>query len=69
MQNLTDKEKAIFQYIRLYVQKFSMQPSYEEIREYFMYKSTNSIFQYLKSIEKKGWIILSNKRRGVAFNV
>lgn len=53
---LTDRQKEIYQYIKTYIQKNSIAPSYEEIKKNFGFKSLSTVFEHLQNLEKKGFI-------------
>jgi len=52
---LTDRQKEIYQYIKGYIEKNSIAPSYEEIKKRFRFKSLSTVFEHLKNLEKKGY--------------
>lgn len=56
MPDLTEKQQAIFDYIRRYIGERGMAPSYEEIRKTLRFRSYNSVQKYLKKLEEKGCI-------------
>jgi repressor LexA len=53
---LTDKQKEIYRFIELYILEHNIAPSYEEIRDYFGFKSISTVFDYIRTLEKKGVI-------------
>ncbi len=53
---LTDKQKAFLSYIRDYVDNRGGWPTYREIREYFEFRSPNSVTQNLLALAKKGYL-------------
>src|SRR5262245_27585119 len=56
MQELTDRQQAIFEFIRRYITERGMSPSYEEIRKALRFRSYNSVQKHLKKLEVKGVI-------------
>jgi repressor LexA len=56
MAELTEKQQAIYDYIRRFIADHGMAPSYEEIRKTFRFRSYNSVQKYLKKLEEKGVI-------------
>jgi len=56
-RSLTEKQKAVLDYIIKYDQEKQRWPSYEEFTHEFSYKSSNSITQNLKALTKKGYLI------------
>lgn len=56
MVDLTEKQQAIYDYIRRYITERGMAPSYEEIRKTLRFRSYNSVQKYLKKLEEKGYI-------------
>ena len=56
MADLTEKQQAIYDYIRRYITEHGMAPSYEEIRKALRFRSYNSVQKYLKKLEEKGYI-------------
>jgi repressor LexA len=53
---LTDKQQAVYDYIKRFIGDRGMAPSYEEIRKAFRFQSYNSVQKYLKRLEEKGYI-------------
>jgi len=56
-RSLTAKQQAVLDFIVRYDQERLRWPSYEDFREEFDFKSTNSITQNLKALLKKGFLI------------
>ena len=56
MADLTEKQQAIYDFIRRYIGERGMAPSYEEIRKALRFRSYNSVQKYLKKLEEKGYI-------------
>jgi repressor LexA len=63
---LTEKQTEILDYILNYSQKNGFPPTKTEIAKYFNQQTTTGIVQYLKALEKKGFIkLLKNVARGI----
>ncbi|MFQ5560947.1 MAG: transcriptional repressor LexA, partial [Nitrospinota bacterium] len=64
--HLSPTQKKIFEFIRDYIRKYELSPSYDEIRTHFNYKSFNSVFKHVRQIEAKGFIqVPPNKKRAI----
>ncbi len=61
-RSLTPKQQAVLDFIIKYDQEDKGWPSYENFMDEFGYKSSNSITQNLKALQKKGYLI--NKEGG-----
>lgn len=53
---LTFKEKSILEFIENYFMSSGVSPSYQEIKEHFGFASFNSVQNYLKQLNTKGYI-------------
>lgn len=56
MDNLTDKQKAVLDFIEKYQMSFGRSPTLREMREKFKVASDNSILKHLKALEVKGFL-------------
>ncbi|MBU0580881.1 MAG: transcriptional repressor LexA [Candidatus Margulisbacteria bacterium] len=56
MENLTEKQRKIFDYLRNYKSEYGFPPTLREIGEEFGLKSTNGVNDHLLALEKKGYI-------------
>ncbi|HEU4402120.1 MAG TPA: transcriptional repressor LexA [Candidatus Polarisedimenticolia bacterium] len=54
--NLTDTQRAIYDFVRDYIGRRGVAPSYEEIRRHFRYRSYFSVQKHLKKLEEKGYL-------------
>ncbi len=54
MADLTERQRAIYDFIKDYIGARGMAPSYEEIRRAFRFGSYNSVQKHLKRLEEKG---------------
>ncbi len=53
---LTEKQKRIYEFIKNYIARNKIAPSYEEIKEKFGFRSLSTVFEHLQTLEKKGFI-------------
>ncbi len=53
---LTEKQKEIYEFIKSYIKKNRIAPSYNEIKEWFGFRSLSTVFDHLKKLEEKGYI-------------
>lgn len=58
-----EKEEIILNIINKYYQDYHTMPSIREIMKYTNYKSTNSIYRYLKKLIEKGYLINNNPKK------
>ena len=61
--NLTEKQQAVYAFIRQYMENTDRAPSYDEIRRYFGFASFQSVQKYLKQLERKGFVRMPEKNR------
>lgn len=54
--DLTQKQQAVFDYLKAYRGENGRPPSYEEIRMEFGFASLNSVRKHLQQLERKGFI-------------
>jgi repressor LexA len=54
--DLTEKQQAVFDFLKGYRSEHGRPPSYEEIRQAFGFASLNSVKKHLQQLEKKGFI-------------
>jgi len=54
MSGLTERQRAIYEFIRKYIAGHGIAPSYEEIRRAFRFRSYNSVQKHLKRLEERG---------------
>jgi len=54
--HLTERQKAVLSFIERYTNENGMPPTVREIMRTFKFSSTNAVAQYLKVLEKKGFI-------------
>ena len=56
MAELTDRQRAIYDFIKGYIGARGIAPSYEEIRKEFRFRSYNSVQKHLKRLQEKGYV-------------
>lgn len=56
MKSLTDIQARLWEFILSYYEEHQQFPGYAEMQEEFGYSSTNSIYQHLRSLEKKHYL-------------
>lgn len=56
MQELTLKQKQLFNYLKHYIENNRTPPSFSEIQTYFGFASVSSVYKYLHALKKKGLI-------------
>lgn len=59
---LTDKQKAVLNYISRYCEEWERSPSFEEICSHFGFTSYNTVTTYLRILERKGYIRLPKRK-------
>ncbi len=64
---LTNKQQAVFDFIKDYRNRCRQSPTYEEIRRHFGFVSLNSVRKHLQQLEGKGYINTpwANQKRAV----
>lgn len=65
MSTLTKKQKMIFDFIKNYIDKNGISPTYEEIKKKFRLKALSGVYQHIESLSKKGLILKNNNARGI----
>jgi repressor LexA len=65
--DLTERQQAVFDFLKDYRIKNRRAPSYEEIRQHFGFGSLNSVRKHLQQLERKGYIRTpwANQKRAV----
>ena len=67
MNDLTSRQKEIFNFIKSKISKEGYPPTRMEISNFFGFKSPNAAADHLKALKKKGFIeILSGTSRGIS---
>ena len=63
---LTERQKAILEFITEYHQRHGISPTHREIREEFGYSSYGTVYKHLKLLQKKGYLRRDwNQKRGL----
>ncbi|UCB44972.1 MAG: transcriptional repressor LexA [Spirochaetota bacterium] len=64
---LTEKQKRVYQFIKEYIETYDIAPSYEEIRNRFRFRSLSTVFDHVRTLERKGAITKgrSNEKRSI----
>jgi repressor LexA len=65
MQELTDKQKELLDFIVQEVRENDLPPSLSEMAKQLKVSSKNAIAKLLKQLEEKGYIEISGKARGI----
>ena len=63
-KKLTKRQEDLLSFIKSYKGEFSRSPSLEEIGKHFLI-ATSSVYDHLKSLEKKGYIKRDNSARSI----
>jgi repressor LexA len=66
---LTHRQKEIHEFLRKYVQKHGVVPTYEEIRRHFGFRSYNAVFKHLKQLEARGYLSSRWENRKQAYRL
>jgi repressor LexA len=53
---LTAKQLKCFKFIKNYIAKKTISPSYEDIKKAVGLQSKNSVNVYIKNLEERGWL-------------
>jgi len=64
---LTEKQNQVYQFIKNYIKKHNIAPAYEEIKKHFGFKSMGTVHDYVRILEKKGYVKRtgSNQKRAL----
>ena len=65
VSSLTDKQEAIFGFIKNHIQKVGYPPSYSEVADAFEFSSRKTVLDYFRVLERKNFITCSSKPRAV----
>ena len=57
VRKLTEKQQAVLDFIRRHVEENGTWPKYRHYADEFGFRSPNSVFQNLKALEQKGYIV------------
>ena len=53
---LTKQQTRVYRYLESYLRRKGRPPSYQEIQDYFGFRSLNSVVKHLKQLERKGYL-------------
>jgi repressor LexA len=53
---LTRRQTRVYSYLETYLRRKGRPPSYQEIQDYFGFRSLNSVVKHLKQLERKGYL-------------
>jgi repressor LexA len=59
---LTERQKVFLEYVSHYMNDWGRSPSFKDICSHFGFTSYNTVTTYLKTLERKGYIRLPNKK-------
>ncbi len=63
---LTERQKAILEFIAEYQQRHGISPTHREIRDEFGYSSFGTVYKHLKLLQEKGYLNRDwNQKRGL----
>ena len=63
---LTERQKAILEFIAEYQQRHGISPTHREIRDEFGYSSFGTVYKHLKLLQQKGYLHRDwNQKRGL----
>lgn len=66
---LTHRQKEIYAFLKDYIQRHEVAPTYEEIRRHFGFRSYNAVFKHLKQLEARGYLTSRWKNKKQAFSL
>ena len=61
--NLTERQQAVYRYLREYIEARGISPTYDEIRRHFGFRSFRSVQKHLAQLERKGYIRIPERNR------
>lgn len=53
---LTKQQSRVYSFLETYLRRKGRPPSYQEIQDYFGFRSLNSVVKHLKQLERKGYL-------------
>lgn len=56
MTDLTEKQKKVLEFIVDFIKNNGVPPSFREIAEFFSYKSLRTVYDHIKTLERKGFL-------------
>lgn len=67
MKELTLKQRKILEFIVDYFKTKGVPPSFREIAKFFGYKSLRTVYDHIRALEKKGFLIRDTKKSRSVF--
>jgi len=64
-KELTSKQKEVLKAIKTYIAQNGFSPRFQDLRDILKFKTNNSLVQYFKLLEKKGYIVWNKEKRGI----
>ena len=61
--NLTQRQQAVYFYLKRYIEEKGLSPTYDEIRQHFGFQSYQSVQKHLAQLERKGYIRIPERNR------
>ncbi len=66
MPTLTKRQKQILDYIREYIRKYSISPTFDEIKKHFRLSALSTVHQHVEALKGKGYLTKNeNSSRGM----
>ncbi len=66
---LTHRQKEVYTFLKNYIRRHEVAPTYEEIRRHFGFRSYNAVFKHLKQLEARGYLTHRWENRKQAFSL
>jgi repressor LexA len=66
---LTYRQKEVYAFLKAYIERHGVAPTYEEIRRHFGFRSYNAVFKHLKQLEARGYLTCRWKNKKRAFSL
>ena len=66
---LTHRQKEVYAFLKAYIERQGVAPTYEEIRRHFGFRSYNAVFKHLKQLEARGYLTSRWKNKKQAFSL
>ena len=66
---LTHRQKEVYAFLKNYIDRHGVAPTYEVIRHHFGFRSYNAVFKHLKQLEARGYLTSHWKNKKQAFSL
>ena len=66
---LTHRQKEVYTFLKGYIERHGVAPTYEVIRHHFGFRSYNAVFKHLKQLEARGYLTSHWKNKKQAFSL